>query len=253
MLVRVPGRRIQRWERRRSNAAEQQQEAQWLESVGLVRKASAEIVATAEGLPAAFTREVEQICRQSWAGSSVVSRPTAALRISRGRCRKATAPLASGSTPRRGNCRNCFLNDTSRVVGESAEEVHRRVGRTTAVPCLRASAAASRRRCARCRRTPGRSRPACQSRRREAAAIDCKAPGIGRPPGAGGLISTRKLPDFPDPGVPGGGGGELRSRPEGATGHRVRAAARRGAGCRAQTRQPRSRVLPPALSVDWRR
>ncbi len=49
---------LQRWERGRRDAAEQQH-AIWREAVELVQKAAAEIVATAEGLPHVFARGVD--------------------------------------------------------------------------------------------------------------------------------------------------------------------------------------------------
>ena len=116
---------LQRWERGRRDAAEQQQTA-WLETVGLVQKASAEIVATAEGLPAAFTREVEQIAgglgREFSRGAQQhVADLTRELR-------EGNRTLAEQIDASMRELQNRLLNDTSRVVGESAEEVHRRVG-----------------------------------------------------------------------------------------------------------------------------
>ena len=49
-----------RWERGRREAADEQQKA-WRKSVELVQKGAAEIAAIVEALPAAFTREIEQI------------------------------------------------------------------------------------------------------------------------------------------------------------------------------------------------
>ena len=115
---------LQRWERGRRDAAEQQQTA-WRETVGLVQKAAAEIVATAEGLPAAFTREVEQIAGTlgkefSRGAQQHVADLTQEMREGN----RALGEQINASTR---ELQNRLLNDTSRVVGESAEEVHRRV------------------------------------------------------------------------------------------------------------------------------
>ena len=116
---------LQRWERGRREAAEQQHTA-WRESVGLVQKAAAEIVATAESLPAAFTREVEQIAgglgREFSRGAQQhVADLTQELREGN----RSLVEQIDASTR---ELQNRLLHDTSRVVGESAEEVHRRVG-----------------------------------------------------------------------------------------------------------------------------
>ena len=116
---------LQRWERGRRDAAEQQQTV-WRETVELVQKAAAEIVAAAEGLPAAFTREVEQIAGRlgkefSRGAQQHVGDLTQELREGK----RTLAEQIDASTR---ELQNRLLNDTSRVVGESAEEVHRRVG-----------------------------------------------------------------------------------------------------------------------------
>ena len=116
---------LQRWERGRGDAAEQQQTA-WRETVGLVQKAAAEIVATAEGLPAAFTREVEQIAGTLGREFSIGAQQHVAD-LTR-EMREGNRTLREQIEASTRELQNRLLNDTSRVVGESAEEVHRRVG-----------------------------------------------------------------------------------------------------------------------------
>ena len=116
---------LQRWERGRREAAEQQQAA-WRESVDLVQKGAAEIAAIVEALPAAFTREIEQIADRLGREFSIgaeqhVADLTQALR-------EGIETLAERIETSMREVRNQLLNDTSRVVGESAEEVYRRVG-----------------------------------------------------------------------------------------------------------------------------
>ena len=116
---------LQRWERGRREAAEQQQVA-WRESVDLVQKGSAEIAAIVEALPATFTREIEQIAGRLGREFSIgaqqhVADLTHAIR-------EGNEILAERIETSMREVRNQLLNDTSRVVGESAEEVHRRVG-----------------------------------------------------------------------------------------------------------------------------
>ena len=116
---------LQRWERGRREAAEQQQ-ATWRETVELVQRAAAEIVAAAESLPAAFTREVKQISDElgrefGLSAQQHVADLTREMRDGN----RALVEQIDVSTR---ELQNRLLNDTSRVVGESAEEVHRRVG-----------------------------------------------------------------------------------------------------------------------------
>ena len=116
---------LQHWEHGRREAAEEQQAA-WRESVELVQKGAAEIAAIVEALPAAFTREIEQIAGRLGRAFSIgaqqhVGDLTEALR-------KGNETLTERIETSMREVRNQLLNDTSRVVGESAEEVHRRVG-----------------------------------------------------------------------------------------------------------------------------
>ena len=116
---------LQRWERGRRDAAEQQQAA-WRETVGLVQKAAAEIVATAEGLPAAFSREVEQMSGRLGREFSIGAQQHVADLTQE--MREGNRTLREQIEASTRELQNRLLNDTSRVVGESAEEVHRRVG-----------------------------------------------------------------------------------------------------------------------------
>ena len=116
---------LQRWERGRREAAEQQQTA-WRASVELIQKCAAEIAAIVEGLPAAFTREVDQIAGRLGREFSIgaqqhVADLTAAMR-------EGNRELAEQIETSTRELQNRLLNDTSRVVGESAEEVNQRVG-----------------------------------------------------------------------------------------------------------------------------
>lgn len=116
---------LQLWERGRSDAAAQQQ-AQWHETVGLVQKAAAEIVATAESLPATFTREVDEISGKL--GREFGIRAQQHVADLTQNVREGNQALAEQLEASARELQNRLLNDTSRVVGESAEEVHRRVG-----------------------------------------------------------------------------------------------------------------------------
>ena len=116
---------LQRWERGRRDAAEQQQTA-WRESVELVQKAASEIVAAAEGLPEAFAGGVAQISGELGREFGIraqqhVTDLTQEMRAGN----RALGDQIEASTR---ELQNRLLNDTSRVAGESAEEVHRRVG-----------------------------------------------------------------------------------------------------------------------------
>lgn len=116
---------LQRWERGRREAAEQQQSA-WRESVELVQKGAAEIAAIVEALPAAFTREIEQIAGRlgrefSFGAQQHVADLTQEMR-------SGNQALTKQIDDSMREMQNRLLNDTIRVVGESAEEVHRRVG-----------------------------------------------------------------------------------------------------------------------------
>ena len=116
---------LQRWERGRRDAAEQQQTA-WRETVELVQKAAAEIVAAAEGLPAEFTREVKQISGELGREFGIRAQQHVAD-LTQG-IREGNRTLGEQIEASTRELQNRLLNDTSRVVGESAEEVHRRVG-----------------------------------------------------------------------------------------------------------------------------
>ena len=116
---------LQRWERGRREAAEQQQTA-WRETVELVQKASAEIVAVAEGLPAAFTREVKQISGELGREFGLNAQQHVAD-LTR-EMRDGNRALGEQIETSTRELQNRLLNDTKRVVGESAEEVYRRVG-----------------------------------------------------------------------------------------------------------------------------
>ena len=116
---------LQRWERGRRDAAEQQQTA-WRDTVGLVQKAAVEIITTAEGLPTAFAREVEQISGELGREFGVSAQQQVADLTQE--MREGNRTLREQIEASMRELQNGLLNDTSRVVGESAEEVHRRVG-----------------------------------------------------------------------------------------------------------------------------
>ena len=116
---------LQRWERGRREAAEQQQTA-WRETVALVQKAAAEIVAAAESLPAAFTREVKQISDELGREFGL-SAQQHVVDLTR-ELRDGNRALVEQIDVSTRELQNRLLNDTSRVVGESAEAVHQRVG-----------------------------------------------------------------------------------------------------------------------------
>ena len=116
---------LQRWERGGRDAAEQQQ-TMWRETVGLVQKAGVEIVTTAEGLPAAFAREVEQIAGTLGKEFGISAQQHVAdLTQEMREGNRALREQIEASTR---ELQNRLLHDTGRVAGESAEEVHRRVG-----------------------------------------------------------------------------------------------------------------------------
>ncbi len=114
---------LQKWERERGEAAREQREA-WRETVERVQKASAEFVDTAKGLPAAFTREVNQISEQLGKDFSIGAQQHIGDLVQE--MRGWALPDQIRESMR--DLQNRLLHDTSRVVGESAEEVHRRVG-----------------------------------------------------------------------------------------------------------------------------
>ena len=116
---------LQRWERGRRDAAEQQQKT-WRETTALVQKAAGEILATAEGLPAAFAREVEQVSGELGREFGLSAQQHVAD-LTR-EMREGNRSLAEQIEASMRELQRVLLNDTSRVVGESAEEVHRRVG-----------------------------------------------------------------------------------------------------------------------------
>ena len=124
MLTRIR-QALQRWERGRRDAAEQQQ-ATWRETVDLVQKAAREIVGTAEGLPAAFARGVEQVSGGLGREFSLGARQHVADLTQE--IREGNRTLREQIEASSRELQNRLLNDTHRVVGESAEEVHRRVG-----------------------------------------------------------------------------------------------------------------------------
>ena len=116
---------LQRWERGRRDAAEQQQTA-WRNTVVLVQKAAAEIVAAAEGLPEAFAGGVAQISAELGREFGIKAQQHVADLTQEMRAdNRALGDQIEGSTR---ELQNRLLHDTSRVAGESAEEVHRRVG-----------------------------------------------------------------------------------------------------------------------------
>ena len=116
---------LQRWERGRRDAAEQQESA-WRETVGLVQKAAAEIVATAEGLPHAFARGVDEIA--GTLGREFGVRAQQHVADLTQEMREGNRTLGEQIDASMRELQNRLLHDTSRVVGESADEVHRRVG-----------------------------------------------------------------------------------------------------------------------------
>ena len=116
---------LQRWERGRRDAAEQQHRA-WRETVELVQQAAAQIVATAEGLPAAFSREIAQISSELGQQFGVKAQQHVADLTQE--LREGNKALAGQIETSARESQNRLLNDTKQVVGDSAEEVHRRVG-----------------------------------------------------------------------------------------------------------------------------
>ncbi len=116
---------LQRWERGRRDAAEQQQST-WRDTVGLVQKAAAEIVTAAEGLPDAFAREVEQIAGTLGKEFGISAQQHVADLTQE--MREGNRALREQMEASTRELQNRLLHDTSRVAGESAEEVHRRVG-----------------------------------------------------------------------------------------------------------------------------
>ena len=116
---------LQRWERGRRDAAEQQQST-WRDTVGLVQKAAAEIVTAAKGLPDAFAREVEQIAGTLGKEFGISAQQHVADLTQE--MREGNRALREQMEASTRELQNRLLHDTSRVAGESAEEVHRRVG-----------------------------------------------------------------------------------------------------------------------------
>ena len=116
---------LRRWERGRREAAEQQQAA-WRETVALVQQAAEQIVATAEGLPAAFSREITQISGELGQQFGVKAQQHVADLTQE--LREGNKALAGQIETSTRELQNRLLNDTKQVVGDSAEEVHRRVG-----------------------------------------------------------------------------------------------------------------------------
>ena len=116
---------LQRWERGRRDAAEQQQTT-WRETVGLVQKEAAEIVTTAEGLPAAFAREVERIAGTLGKEFGISAQQHVADLTQE--MREGNRALREHIEASTRELQNRLLHDAGRVAGESAEEVHRRVG-----------------------------------------------------------------------------------------------------------------------------
>lgn len=116
---------LQRWERGRRDAAEQQQTV-WRDTVGLVQKAAAEIVTAAEGLPDAFAREVAQISGEL--GREFGIRAQQHVADLTQEMREGNRTLREQIEASTRELQNRLLHETSRVVGESAEEVHQRVG-----------------------------------------------------------------------------------------------------------------------------
>lgn len=116
---------LQRWERGRNGAAARQEE-QWRESVKLVQNASDRIVATTEGLPNAFARGVEKIAGRL--GREFGFSAQNSIGDLREEMQKGSRTLGKRIKDSTQELQNCLLNETSRVVGESAEEFHGRVG-----------------------------------------------------------------------------------------------------------------------------
>ena len=107
------------------DSAERQQ-ATWRETVELMRKTSAEIVSTVERLPGLFRQEVERISGTLGKEFSLgAQQHVADLRKEIGEGNRALGERIEAASR---ELQNRFLNDTRRVVGESAEEVNRRVG-----------------------------------------------------------------------------------------------------------------------------
>lgn len=114
-----------RWERGRRESATQQQAA-WREAIDLVHKSAAEIVGTAEGLPAAFARGVAQVSGELGREFGVSAQQHVAD-LTR-EMREGNRSLGEQIDASMRELQRVLLNETSRLAGESAEEVHRRVG-----------------------------------------------------------------------------------------------------------------------------
>ena len=127
---------LQRWERGRRDAAERQeaawretaerQQRAWRETVELVQQAAAQIVATAEGLPAVFSREITQISGELGREFGVKAQQHVADLTQE--MREGNRTLAEQIETSTRELHSRLLNDTSRVAADSAEAVHRRVG-----------------------------------------------------------------------------------------------------------------------------
>ena len=107
------------------DSAEQQQ-ATWRETVELMRKTSAEIVGTVERLPDLFRQEVARI--SGTLGNEFGLQAQQHITDLRREIDEGNQALGERIEAASREMQNRFLNDTSRVVGESAEEVNRRVG-----------------------------------------------------------------------------------------------------------------------------
>ena len=108
------------------DSAEQQQ-ATWRETVELMRKTSAEIVGTVERLPDLFRQEVERISGTLGQKFGLEAQQHIAdLRKEIGEGNQVLGKQIEDSSR---EMQNRFLNDTRRVIGESAEEVNSRVGK----------------------------------------------------------------------------------------------------------------------------
>ena len=112
------------WEQQRHAGAEQQ-EAEWRAAIDLLQKSASDIVKTVDGLPATFTKEVGRTADTMGKEFGLEARQhvedlTRAIRDENSALRKQI-----DETMR--NLQNLFLNDTSRVVGETLGNVYREV------------------------------------------------------------------------------------------------------------------------------
>ncbi|MCY4027102.1 MAG: hypothetical protein OXH75_12420 [Acidobacteria bacterium] len=112
------------WERQRGTTAAEQK-AEWRDAIALLQKSASEILATVEGLPATFSREVERTADTMGRQFGLEARQhvedlTRAVRDGNDNLREQV-----GETAR--DLQNRFLDDTARVVAETLTRVHRDV------------------------------------------------------------------------------------------------------------------------------